>query len=220
MMKFITNIIPFLFCVYIVGWSGNLNRAEAGASLCQSSGAPLSKIDLQLKPLVNHLDQPLGLTHAGDHSGRIFIVEQKGLIWIVKDGKKTTAPFLDLREKITAGGELGLLGLAFHPRFSDNHRFYINYTETYDSSKIRSVIAEYRTGNNPDEADPLTEKVLLLVPQPFRNHKGGNLVFGPDGDLYIGFGDGGSGNDPSGNGQNLGTLLGKMLRIDVDHSSP
>ncbi len=126
------------------------------------------------------------------------------------------SPFLDITSKVESGGEKGLLGLAFHPNFSSNRRFFINYTRRL-GSQLQSIISEYAgSTSNPNQADASSERILLTVDQPFDNHNGGQLAFGPDGFLYIALGDGGSEGDPQGNGQNLQTLLGKILRIDVD----
>jgi glucose/arabinose dehydrogenase len=160
------------------------------------------------------LTEPLGLVHAGDGSGRLFIVEQPGTIRIWEKRRVRAQPFLDLRDKVVTGYEMGLLGLAFHPKFSENGRLFVNYTSR--AGGLRTVIAEFRVGREPDTVDRASERVLMEVPQPFPNHKGGNLAFGPDGMLYIGLGDGGAGNDPHDHGQNTASLLGKVLRIDVD----
>ena len=131
-----------------------------------------------------------------------------------------TTPFLDIRSRVTFGGEMGLLGVAFHPAFAQNRRCYVNYVRTLGTGQIQSVIAEYQVAAaDGNQADPASERILLTVNQPFTNHKAGQLAFGPDKFLYIGLGDGGSGGDPQGNGQNLQTWLGKMLRIDVDHTA-
>jgi glucose/arabinose dehydrogenase len=174
--------------------------------------------EVQLRRLAGDLAQPLHLTHAGDRSGRLFVVEQAGLIRVVRDGRVLPTPFLDIREKVVAGGELGLLSVAFHPRYAANGRFFVNYTA--QDGRLRTVVAEYRVSrSHADVADP-TERVVLEVPQPFRNHNGGLNAFGPDGRLYIGMGDGGSAGDPQKNGQRLDTLLGKLLRLDVDGGTP
>ena len=157
------------------------------------------------------------MTHAGDGSDRLFIVEQPGTIRIVRNGALLTTPFLDIRSRVTAGGERGLLSVAFHPQYRDNGRFFVNYTASRPN--LKTIIAEYQVSSNPDISQTV-ESVILTIDQPFDNHNGGQLQFGPDGYLYIGMGDGGSGGDPQGNGQNLNSLLGKILRIDIDSSQP
>jgi len=170
--------------------------------------------------VVSGLEKPEGLDNAGDGSGRMFIVEQGGLILILKDGELLATPFLDLTQKVSCCGERGLLGLAFHPKYAENGYLYLDYTET-ESNQLYTVIARYSvSANDPNQADPSSELRLLRIEQPYQNHNGGEVQFGPDGCLYIGMGDGGSEGDPLGNGQSLQTLLGKILRIDVDHSQP
>ncbi len=174
---------------------------------------------VSLQPIASGLESPVLVTHAGDGSGRLFIVEQRGRIRVLRDGQLLPQAFLDITGKVESGGEKGLLGLAFHPRFQENRRFFVNYT-TRASGQLKTVVAEYLASTtNPDAAEP-AERILLEINQPFDNHNGGNLAFGPDGFLYIGTGDGGSGGDPLGNAQNLGSLLGKMLRLDVDSAAP
>ena len=170
---------------------------------------------LALTTVVSGLSNPVGMERPpGDN--RFFIVEQRGTIRILENGALQSGNFLDIQSLTNFDGqEQGLLGIAFHPNYSTNHKFYVNYT--LDEGDRETIIAEYQTmANDPNTADPNSERVLLVVNQPFTNHKGGQLVFGPDGFLYIGLGDGGSGGDPMGNGQNLSTFLGKMLRINVD----
>ncbi len=169
---------------------------------------------IKLTQVVDQLHQPLALVHAGDDSGRLFIVEQEGVIRILKNGVLLKSPFLDIRDRVTSGGETGLLGLVFHPKFLKNGRFFVNYTTSKEG--LKTVISEFKSGKSLEKVQPKNEIILLTIAQPFGNHNGGNIAFGPDGKLYIGMGDGGSGNDPEGNGQNLSTLLGSMLRIDVD----
>jgi glucose/arabinose dehydrogenase len=178
--------------------------------------APLPTV--AVRQIATGLDNPVQVTHAGDRSARLFVVEQAGRIRILKDGRTLSRPFLDITSKVTSGGEMGLLSIAFHPRYADNGRFYVNYT-TGEGERLRSVVAEYRVSQDADVAAP-AERVLLELRQPFRNHNGGLNLFGPEGMLYIGFGDGGSGGDPMNNGQRLDTLLGKLLRIDVDGGTP
>jgi glucose/arabinose dehydrogenase len=180
---------------------------------------PVPPSSISLTPVVSGLSNPVDLQQPDDGTGRFFIVEQPGTIRILQNGAIASTPFLDIRSLVTFGGEMGLLGVAFHPGFAQSKRFYVNYDRTLPSGQIQTMIAEYQvSASDSNQADP-TERMLLTVDQPFTNHKGGQLVFGPDGFLYIGLGDGGSGGDPFGNGQNLNTHLGKMLRIDVDHTT-
>ncbi|HNY99625.1 MAG TPA: PQQ-dependent sugar dehydrogenase [Anaerolineaceae bacterium] len=160
--------------------------------------------------VANGLTKPVDLADAGD--GRIFLVEQGGIIQLLKDGLIQAVPFLDLRDRVGSGGsEQGLLGLALDPGFLENGRFYVNYTDREGTTAISRFLAAPQATS----ADPSSEVRLMTVPQPYANHNGGGLAFGRDGYLYIGLGDGGSGGDPRGNGQSLETWLGKLLRIDV-----
>jgi glucose/arabinose dehydrogenase len=162
--------------------------------------------------VVDGLTTPIGLENARDGSGRLFAIEQPGLIRIIQDGSLLAAPFLDIRARVgSSGSEQGLLGLAFHPDYTNNGYFFVNYTDRSGDT----VIARYRVSADPSLADPSTEVRLLEVQQPYGNHNGGDLAFGPDGYLYISLGDGGSGGDPRNFGQSVDTLLGKLLRIDV-----
>jgi len=165
-------------------------------------------------------DQPVGLYSAGDGSDRIFVVERKGVIQVFENSENVTASsvFLDITDRvISADTEEGVLGLAFHPRFSSNGFFYVDYTA---DSPLRTVVARYSVlQGSLNQADKNSELVLLEVLQPFSNHNGGQLAFGPDGYLYIAFGDGGGAGDPQGNAQNRSSLLGKILRIDIDTTS-
>jgi glucose/arabinose dehydrogenase len=165
--------------------------------------------------VVTGLASPVDIQFPDDGSGRLFVVEQAGRIVVAKDGQLSQTPFLDIRGKVgSRGNEQGLLGLAFHPAFKDNPYFYMNYTDAQGDTVIARLQA---TG---DAADPASQKDLIHLDQPFPNHNGGVLAFGPDGFLYAGLGDGGSAGDPYGNGQNQSVLLGKILRIDVDHGDP
>jgi glucose/arabinose dehydrogenase len=188
-----------------------------GGSSGNSNNSPhVAPPTLVLSPFVSGLTAPVGMGIPNDNSGRLFVLEQAGRIRIIQSGALVAAPFLDITSKVESGGEKGLLGLAFHPSFSSNRRFFINYTRRL-GSQLQSVISEYAaSSSNPNQADASSERVLLVVNQPFDNHNGGQLAFGPDGFVYIGLGDGGNEGDPQGNGQNLQTLLGKILRIDVD----
>jgi glucose/arabinose dehydrogenase len=147
---------------------------------------------------------------------RLFVVEKTGTIRIMtRAGALRSRPFLDISARVSTGSEQGLLGLAFHPSYASNGRFFVDYTDRSGDTRL----VEFLVSSNPDSASA-TEKEILFVDQPYANHNGGHLVFGPDGRLYFGLGDGGSGGDPGGNGQNLGALLGKILRLDVDAASP
>jgi len=167
--------------------------------------------------------RPIVMTHAGDGTNRVFVAEQEGIIKVFRNDQETedASVFLDIEERCVYRddkNEEGLLGFAFHPKFKQNGEFFVYYTST--EADLLSKISRFRVSkDNPNVADPASEEVILRVPQPFWNHNGGTIVFGGDGFLYIALGDGGSGNDPNGNGQNLTTLLGSILRIDIDHKS-
>lgn len=165
--------------------------------------------------LVRHgegVQLPVHIAHAGDGSGRMFVVEQGGRVQLLQAGAPLSPPFLDIASRVSCCGERGLLSVAFPPAFTSKGYFYVNYTNTVGDT----VIARYRLGTSPHLADPGSEEIILTVRQPFANHNGGQLAFGPDGFLYIGMGDGGSGGDPQNNAQNPASLLGKLLRIDVE----
>jgi hypothetical protein len=166
-----------------------------------------------LQPVLSDLDAPVFVTHAGDGTDRLFAVERAGRIAVRAPGAAEPTLFLDIAARVLGRGEQGLLGLAFHPRHAETGRFFVNYTRRPDGA---TVIAEYRVApGNPDVALP-DERPLLVIPQPFANHNGGMIEFGPDGLLYIGTGDGGAAFDPDRRAQNPTDLLGKILRIDVD----
>lgn len=173
---------------------------------------------LSLEEVATGLVSPTTITNADDGSGRLFVLEQPGRIRIVDgNGELLAEPFLDLTGSISSGGERGLLGLAFPPDFEENGLFYVNYTDEAGDT----VVARYSvTGQDGNRADPGSATTILTVEQPYANHNGGGLAFGPDGYLYISLGDGGSAGDPHDNGQDTGTLLGSLLRIDVDTGDP
>jgi glucose/arabinose dehydrogenase len=160
------------------------------------------------------LKSPVEMTNAADGSGRIFIVEQNGRIRVLQNGEVLRIPYLDIRDRVGRNAnEQGLLGLAFHPRYEENGYFYVNYTDINGDT----VIARFTvSGDDPQRAAPNSELRLLQVKQPYGNHNGGAVVFGPDGYLYLGLGDGGSRDDPHGNGQSTVSHLGSILRIDVN----
>jgi glucose/arabinose dehydrogenase len=168
----------------------------------------------QLVEVASGLTSPVYLTHAGDGSGRIFIVGQNGQIWVMQDGVVLDQLFMDVRSLISRdASERGLLGLAFHPDYETNGQFFIYYTDTAGDIQI----ARYHvSADDPNAADLNSAELIININKPYSNHNGGQLAFGPDGYLYIGTGDGGSGGDPQGNGQNGQSLLGKILRLDID----
>lgn len=178
---------------------------------------PLDSLQVRLQPVASGFEQPVYISTAGDGPGRLFVVEQAGRIQILQDGSINPEPFLDIRSLVgTFGMEQGLLSVAFHPDYKNNGYFFIDYTDREGDT----VIARYSVSENPDVANPDSAKILLTIDQPYQNHNGGHLLFGPDGYLYVGMGDGGSANDPENRAQNLGTLLGKILRLDVDNADP
>ncbi|MDX9863840.1 MAG: PQQ-dependent sugar dehydrogenase [Anaerolineaceae bacterium] len=175
--------------------------------------------DFSWQPVVNGLDRPLDIVSSKDGTGRLFVVEQTGKIQIVQQNELLPRPFLDLSDAISQlnsnQSEQGLLGLAFPPDFHSSQVFYVNYTNRSGAS----VISRFRASPDSDIAERSSEEMLLQIEQPYSNHNGGKLQFGPDGYLYIGLGDGGGRGDPDNNGQNPNTLLGTILRIDVSDST-
>jgi glucose/arabinose dehydrogenase len=179
---------------------------------------------VRLEKIAASADRPVFLAAApGDRSGRLFLVEQKGTIRILRAGAAAPepTPFLDLTARSTPvksrNSEQGLLGLAFHPTYAQSGRFFVNFTDREGDTR---VVEFRRMAGDPDRADPASEREVLEIDQPYANHNGGHLLFGPDGKLWVGTGDGGSANDPRRNGQNKTALLGKMLRLDVEREKP
>jgi glucose/arabinose dehydrogenase len=169
---------------------------------------------IRLAPVGSGFNQPTFLTHAFDE--RLFIVEQVGRVQVIEAGRRLPDPFLDIVDLVNSSAyEQGLLSLAFHPDYRQNGRFFVNYTNRQGNT----VIARYQVSDEPDRADESSQLILLTIAQPYGNHNGGQIHFGPDGYLYIGMGDGGSGGDPLNHGQNANTLLGALLRLDVDATS-
>lgn len=175
-------------------------------------------LDLSLAPIADNLAEPVFVTQVPGDDSRLFIIEKPGRIRIVKNGVLQETPFLDITDEVDDdSSEQGMLGLAFHPNYLFNGYFFVNYTGTSTNPQPPTRIARFqRDGANLDIADPDSKTPLLEIAQPYSNHNGGMIAFGPDGYLYIATGDGGSGNDPDGNGQDRNALLGKLLRIDVD----
>lgn len=188
----------------------------AGLALASfAAPAAAQPVELTMQVITENLDLPL-FAVAPDGDPRLFILEQSGAIRIVADGNVLEAPFLDLSGSVSTGNEQGLLGLAFHPDYASNGRFFINYTDTAGDTQIVS----YSVSSDPNVADAGSAQTLLSVDQPYSNHNGGWLGFGPDGYLYIGMGDGGSSGDPEDRAQNPNELLGKILRLDVNGAAP
>jgi uncharacterized repeat protein (TIGR01451 family) len=202
-----------MLCVFIRVWLGlfvlcSLSWSMIPLLYAQNNGLP----DIALTRYVSGFDKPVHITNAGDGSQRLFVVEQEGLIRIVKNKTLLPKPFLDISARVSCCGERGLLSVAFPPGYANKGYFYVNYT----NNDGNTVVARYRVTTDPDIANPNSEEIILAIDQPFSNHNGGQLAFGPDGYLYIGMGDGGSGGDPQDNGQRPDTFLGKLLRIDVE----
>ena len=204
----------------IQGGSTPPGQASTGySSLPPYMGASSTTIPLTTKLVTAGLSSPVAIAAPPGDFDRIFVVEQNtAQIRIVQQGNLVPTPFLSLASSIVAGGEQGLLGLAFHPNYASNGRFFVQYTAKPSGDVV--VMAFKVSAANPNIANPLSGAKLLQVSHPFANHNGGNLKFGADGYLYIGIGDGGSANDPFNNAQNLSSLLGKILRIDVDSGTP
>lgn len=210
---------------FLVACSGPITpllRDPAGAANRQASSTPTptatvefqpDSVTLALETVTEDLDSPLFVTHAGDGSGRLFVLEKAGQIRIVADGALVETPFLDITDRVrSSANEQGVLGLAFAPNYTESGFFFVNYTDDDGNT----VVSRFQvTTDDADQADPASEFVVLQIEQPASNHNGGMIAFGPDGYLYIGMGDGGGSGDRYGHGQNPETLLGKMLRIDV-----
>ncbi|MDT8368703.1 MAG: PQQ-dependent sugar dehydrogenase [Longimicrobiales bacterium] len=171
---------------------------------------------VELALVADGFSSPVHLTTRPGETSPLFVVEQTGVIRVVEGGAVAQTPFLDLRDRVGTGGERGLFALAFHPDHAANGELFVHYTNTSGDTRL----SRFTVTGDPDVADPASETVLLALGQPFSNHNGGQIAFGPDGFLYVALGDGGSGGDPLGNGQNTGTLLGSILRLDVDGAEP
>jgi glucose/arabinose dehydrogenase len=193
--------------------------AVAAAVVCGCAGAANDRDatpaagergSLSVVPVARGLDEPVHVSAPRSEPGRLYVVEQGGRIRIVENGRVRSTPFLDIRERVQSGGEQGLLSIAFHPRYATNHRYYVQYTDRNGDQRV----VEYRS--NGLRTNPATERRLVLFDDPYGNHNGGQLAFGPDGKLYIGMGDGGAGGDPENRAQNLRDLHGKLLTINVD----
>jgi len=186
---------------------------------CAASSVPggpdPGSVTLDTQVVATGLSSPLYLT-APPGDPRLFVVEQPGRVRIIANGVLLTTPFLDITDRVLAGGERGLLSIAFHPNYATNGYLFVDYTDLSGDTRLD----RFRVSADPNLADKTSAKPILFVDQPYSNHNGGLVLFGPDGKLYVGLGDGGSGGDPQGNGQNRGVLLGKLLRLDVDGGDP
>jgi glucose/arabinose dehydrogenase len=203
-VRFLIFLIAILVLLNI-GYYATWNRPpEAVTSLVWP--------DISLKLGFSGLRQPTHITHANDGSNRLFITEQRGRILLMQGGQISKKPFLDITDRVSCCGERGLLSIIFPPGFKEKRYCYINYTDNAGDT----MVARFHLSQDPDIADPKSEETILTVKQPNANHNGGQLAFGPDGYLYIGMGDGGSAGDPHNHAQNPSSLLGKMLRIDVE----
>jgi glucose/arabinose dehydrogenase len=205
-------ILLALAATGVIGTGGVTSAApvagtSAGADVTAGAGVGLT-------PVVSGLASPTQVVAPGDGSGRLFVVQQGGRIRVIKGGVLLGTPFINLSDKVVSDGERGLLGLAFHPDYESNGRFYVYFTRKSDGAV---AINEYRvSGADADVADPSTRRRIMTIKEPYTNHNGGRIGFGPDGYFYAGTGDGGSAGDPGNRARNKDSLLGKMLRIDVD----
>lgn len=204
--------------------SGAVTRDEMASFLARAFDLPLEEVparpsiaslELTLTPVASGLSQPV-FVDAPVGDSRLFIVERTGRIRVLAGGSLRPASFLDLAGQVSTDGERGLLGLAFHPGYASNGRFYVHYT---DGTGANRVVEYTVSADDPDVADPATARPLLTVPQPASNHNGGMIAFGPDGLLYVAVGDGGGSGDPGGNGQDASTILGTITALDVDRGT-
>lgn len=225
------QILTFCVCVLLFFCCNNVSDNKGRTKKAESSKSETKKNTLifKLEKVADSLYGPVALENAADGSGRIFVGEQAGKIRVIKNGKLLKEPFLDIRSLLVSIKnqfmDVGLLGFAFHPNYKNNGRFFVHYSSpsTKKGFNNKSVLAEFRvSAGNPDKAD--TNHITILeVEQPEENHNGGNIVFDKQGYLYMGFGDGGGQGDAHGNignGQNLNQLLGKIIRIDINHKKP
>lgn len=219
------KISPILLIVFVVSslipvFTLSAQDEDSADVVITRAAAP-DPAKVRIEEISSGYQYPLYVIHAGDGSGRLFVMEQTGRIWIIQDGQRLETPFADFSDIVNQsvlGGfsERGLLGLAFHPDFAENGTFFINYT---DRTGGLSITSRYRvSADDPNLADMDSGEILLTIEDQFPNHNGGHLAFGPDGYLYFSMGDGGGGGDPLKAGQDLGTLLGKLIRIDVDNT--
>lgn len=208
----ITSIVVFSFLVGMVLFQSV--KSPPASNEQTVAPTPTAK-KLTTTAVYSGLTGPTAIT-AAHSSDRLYIAEQSGIIRIAENGQLAKKPFIDIRENVQAKGEMGLLGIAFHPNLANDRRVFLNYVDNNQVTNISS----FTVANNFLSADPQSEKVLLQLQQPYANHNGGELQFGPDGFLYIATGDGGSGGDPQDRAQDLSNLFGKILRVDIDNGDP
>ncbi len=215
-------VLPLLLAFLVLPLMSQDSAAISESEAVTFRDAAPSAADVTLVEVVSGLNNALYVTHAGDGSGRLFILEQAGAIWVMVDGEKLETPFIDLsnvasQDVLYRYSERGLLGLAFHPNYAENGFFYVNYTDVNGATRLArySVSAE-----DANVADPNSGEVLFTLTQPFPNHNGGHIDFGPDGYLYMSIGDGGAAGDPLQAGQDLSQIYGTLIRIDVDNGDP
>jgi glucose/arabinose dehydrogenase len=206
-------LIVFLSVISGLVWVSNSFQSSPAKGAAREVSWP----ELSFEAVANPLTRPVAITNAADGSGRIFVVEQAGRVHILQDDQLLDTPFLDIHEQVKCCVEEGLLGLAFPPEYSDEGYFYVYYTRLDGNNQV----SRFHASPDSNIADPNSEEELLFLHHPtYSNHNGGQLAFGPDGYLYIGTGDGGGAGDPGENAQDLGSLLGKILRIDVGKANP
>jgi glucose/arabinose dehydrogenase len=211
-MRLLAKLMLAATCISLLINCGGGGAVGGGGN--GGNGGGTQPLALDFTEVVFGLVEPTVITHAGDASGRLFLVEQPGRVRILSTGTLLPTPFLDISARLVSGGEQGLLGLAFPPGPGPKDHFFVYYTRATDGA---GVLSRFTVSLDPDLAAAASEDVLLTVPQPFANHNGGQLAFGPlDGYLYLGLGDGGDAGDPQGHGQNPATLLGSLLRLDVE----
>ena len=215
-MSWISSKALVLMLVMCAAPKDEAPQAQQNFAPAQQLAGSQAPIRLTTEEVAHGLENPVYVT-APIGDDRLFIVEQPGRIRIVQNGRLIERPFLDIRNKVGFGGERGLLSFAFHPRYKTNGFFFVNYTNKSGDTRVERYTV---SPGDPSVADPASAKLIIGIDQPYANHNGGHNIFGPDGMLYIGMGDGGSQRDPHGNGQNRNVLLGKILRIDVDRGDP
>jgi glucose/arabinose dehydrogenase len=207
------RLAALLGVLLLVAACSSGERSGKAVTTSDSEPTPTTTVEqgplrLKLTVVAKGLEAPVDVTSTPSEPDRLYLVEQSGRILVVENGKVSPQPFLDITNDVVSGGEQGLLSIAFHPDYADNHLFYADYTDLNGDTRV----VEFRSGGGAPERT----RELLFVDQPYANHNGGQLAFGPDGRLYVGMGDGGSGGDPENRAQNLGERLGKLLSLDVD----